>query len=183
MKNRLAFLAYASLLLLSGVSPSFAQGAADGFYKPTAVEGYVRLFGKRMALPIQPLRAALLRNGVVPVQDNRIPVQLVKWDEVLEEFRFRGVKGSAEASGPSAIVLREDARGFSGSCRRPLFVRQRGKVRFIPVTVTMNTNLETKIRGDILSMEAPVTVKALGVSAQGRITLLAEKMDTPPWKQ
>lgn len=172
------FLASAMAL---GLASTAMAGDADGFYKPTELSGYVRIAGKTLKLPLKELRAALLKNGVVVVQDKRIPVDKVKWAEVMEEFRFKGLDGPASTSSPSSVVLWKRGDEFIGRTSTPLIITQKGKVKFITVKARMDTRLDTRIRGDILIMQAPVRISALGVTAKGRITMRATRMPTPPF--
>lgn len=162
--------------------PVFA-GGADGFYKASEVEGHVKLAGQRLNLPIRPLRAALLRDGWVIVRDNRIPIRKARWAELLEEFRFKGIDGEATVEAPSDIRFRRDGKRWIGRAKKPLVVTQKGKYRkgflSVSVTVKMRTSLPTKVRGDLLRMDAPIEIKALGLTARGSINLTA-KRETPP---
>lgn len=163
---------------------SAGAGEADGFYKATKVDGHVTLAGQKMRLPIKALRTALLRNGLVVVKHNRIPVRTFRWSEVLEDFRFKGIDGEATASSPSNVVLHKAGRSFRGRAKRPLVVTQKGKYRkgwfSVSVKVRMSTNLATVIRPDgTLTMESPVSVSALGLTARGSIILKAKKQEVP----
>lgn len=173
---RVAGMALAFLLAAGTVSAA----GADGFYKPTELRGSVKLFGRTYELPLQPLRRALLDKGVVPVTNNRIPVNRVRWAELVERFKFRDIGGKAYAYGPSNVVLRKSGKRFVGRTNTPLLVKQKGKYKFVSVTVTMRTNLPTVIKDDVLTMNAPIEFSALGVTAKGSIVLEATKVETPP---
>ena len=150
-------------------------------YKATAVEGYIKFAGKQFDLPLRPLRAALLKDGYVVVTKNRIPISKTNWEKVLENLKFKGITGSAIASGPSDIVLKKTRFGYRGKAKRPLVIVQRGKYHFVRVTVTMRTNLETEIIGGKLTMKAPIKVQALGLTAHGKVILEAEEKELPPY--
>lgn len=162
------------------LAPAVFAGGADGFYKPTELSGYVKLGGKRLDLPLKELRAALLKNGVVVVKDNRIPVQKVRWARMMERFQFKNLRGPASTISPDHLVLRERGDGFIGYTSKPLVITQKGKVKFVTVKAKMNTHLETWIKGDVLTMEAPVRISALGVTAKGKIVMKARRQPLPP---
>lgn len=178
MMNRLICLVLGTLICC-GFAPLARAGEADGFYKPTELSGYVKLGGKRFKLPLADLRAALLKNGMVVVQDNRIPVQKVKWAEMMERFHFKNLHGPASTTSPSSVVLQPRGDHFVGHTRKPLVITQKGKVKFITVKARMNTNLETRIEGDMLTMEAPVRISSLGITAKGRIEMKAKRVPPP----
>jgi len=149
-------------------------------YKPTSLEGYIKFAGKTFNLPISSLRGALLKDGYVVVINHRIPIAKVKWSKVLENLQFKGIEGGAVTSGPSDIVLKEGRRGgYYGKAKRPLVIVQHGRYHFIKVTVTMRTNLETRIINGKLTMTAPIKVQALGLTANGMVTLEAEEVELP----
>lgn len=164
---------------LASPSPALA-GGADGFYKPTELSGYVKLGGKTFNLPLKELRAALLDDGVLVIQNNRIPVDKVNWARLMEKFRFKDLKGRATVTSPNQIILRERGDDFIGQTSEPLIITQKGKLKFITVKAKMNTRLQTKIEGDLLEMEAPVTLSALGVTARGKIEMKAKRQPLPP---
>lgn len=155
-------------------------GGADGFYKPTSVEGSVRFAGRDYKLPLAALRKALLEKGVVPVVSNRIPVKRIEWEDLVEDFQFRKIKGNATASGPSNIVIDKRGERYVGRTKRPLIVKQEGKYGFVPVTLLMRTNLHTVVRGDKLTMTSPIEIRVLGLTSKGWIRMEATKMDPPP---
>jgi hypothetical protein len=150
-------------------------------YKATTLEGHIKLAGQKFALPLKPLRNALLKDGFVVVTKNRIPIGKANWSKVLADLKFKGITGSALASGPSDVVLKETRLGYRGRAKRPLVIVQRGKYHFVRVTVTMRTNLETEIIDGKLSMKAPIKVQALGLTANGMITLEAKEKELPPY--
>lgn len=156
-------------------------GGADGFYKPTSVEGSVRFAGRNYKLPLTALRKALLEKGVVPVASNRVPVKHIEWEKLIEEFEFRDIDGKATASGPSNIVFTEKGERFVGRTQKPLVVSQKGKYRFVTVTLLMRTNLETVVKGDKLTMTSPIEIRALGLTSKGWIRMEATKMKQPPF--
>ena len=170
----------ATLLAMAARSPA-REWKADGFYKPTSLEGSVKFLGRTYQLPIRELRRALLDKGVLPVQRHRIPVKRVKWEDLVEEFRFRDIGGKAYASGPSNIIIRKRRNKFVGRTNTPLIVRQKGKYKFVTVTLTMRTTFPTEIKDGKLTMVAPVEIRALGLTAKGSIVLDAEKQELPPF--
>lgn len=178
--NRLTRILLGSVMIL-GLAPASIAGGADGFYKPTELSGYVKIGGKRLNLPLKDLRAALLKNGVVVVKDNRIPVRKVRWAEMMERFHFKNLHGPASTTAPDNLVLKEHGDGFIGYTSKPLVITQKGKVKFVTVKAKMNTRLETRIKGDELTMEAPVRISALGVTAKGRIAMKARRQPLPPF--
>jgi hypothetical protein len=159
--------------------PVSAQARADGLYKPTNLTGYVRLAGEKLNLPLTPLRNALLTNGLVPVQGNRIPVKPTKWEPVLESFKFKGIRGKARGSGSTSIRLRPAPRGFRGSTSDPVTVKMKGRYKFVPVTMTMRTRLQTRIIDGTLTMSSPVEISVLGISMKGSIELTARQIEIP----
>lgn len=173
------FLLAAALFLVLGAAPVRA-GGADGFYKPTSLEGSVKFLGRTYQLPIKELRRALLDKGMLVIHRNRIPVKKVKWEDLVEEFNFKDIGGKATASGPSNIVLKKRRKKFVGKSKTPLIVRQKGKYKFVSVTLTMRTTFPTKIKDGKLTMVAPVEIRALGLAAKGSIVLEAEKQELPP---
>ncbi len=178
---RLIYCCILCLTALTGLLPAREIPELPLIYKATALEGYIKLAGKKFDLPLKSLRGALLKDGYVVVSKSRIPIQKVKWSEVLEKLRFKGIKGGAITSGPSDVILRKVPDGYRGRTVRPLVIVQRGKYHFIKVTVTLRTNLETEIIDGKLTMKAPVKVQALGLTANGMITLEAEQMELPPF--
>lgn len=150
-------------------------------YKATALEGTIEFAGQKFELPLKSLRGALLKDGYVVLTKNRIPIKKANWGKVLEDLKFKGITGSALALGPSDVVLKETRLGYRGRAKRPLVIVQRGKYHFVKVTVTMRTNLETEIIDGKLSMKAPIKVQALGLTANGTITLEAEEKELPPF--
>ncbi|MCP5531906.1 MAG: hypothetical protein H7A49_00450 [Akkermansiaceae bacterium] len=176
--KRLLLLA-AALFFVAGAASARA-GGADGFYKPTSLEGSVKFLGRTYELPIKELRRALLDKGMLAIYRNRIPVKKVKWEDLVEEFNFRDIGGKATASGPSNIVLKKRRKNFAGRSKTPLIVRQKGKYKFVSVTLTMRTTFPTKIKDGKLTMVAPVEIRALGLTAKGSIVLEAEKQELPP---
>jgi hypothetical protein len=156
-------------------------GGADGFYKPTSVEGSVRFAGKNYKLPLNALRKALLEKGVVPVVSNKIPVKHIEWEKLVEDFEFRDIDGKATASGPSNIVFTKKGERYVGRTKKPLVVRQKGKLRFVTVTLLMRTHLQTVVKGDTLTMTSPIEIRALGLTSKGWIRMEATKMESPPF--
>lgn len=167
-------------LLAAFTASSALAGGADGFYKATSLSGTVRVAGKEVKLPLRELRNALLKNGVVVVRDNRIPVRTARWGEVLEELNLFGIDGNASVSGPDRIVLRKNSRGFAGTANRTLNVSLKGRYKRLPAKVTMRTSLRTKVIGDILKIDTPVEFRVIGLKLNGRITLEAKRMEVPP---
>jgi hypothetical protein len=165
--------------------PVFARepfvGGADGFYKPTSVEGSVRFAGRDYKLPLTALRKALLEKGVVPVVSNRVPVKHIEWEQLIEEFEFRDIDGKATASGPTDIVFTKKGERYVGETKRPLVVSQKGKYRFVTVRLLMRTNLHTVVKGDKLTMTAPIEIRVLGLTSKGWIRMEATKMEQPPF--
>ncbi len=164
--------------LCCGLAPLLPAGEADGFYKPTKLSGYVRLGGRKFDLPLGELRVALLKNGMLVVQDNRIPVRRVKWAEMVERFRFKGIRGPASTTSPGNLHLRKQGGHFVGRTRQPLIVIQKGKVRFVTVKARLSTNLDTRIEGDTLTMKSPVSISAFGVTARGMIEMKARRQSS-----
>ena len=156
-------------------------GGADGFYKPTTVEGSVRFAGRDYRLPLAALRKALLEKGVVPVVSNRIPVERIEWEDLVEEFQFRKIKGKATASGPSNIVFTKKGNRYIGRTRKPLIVEQKGKYGFVRMTLLMRTDLYTVVQGDKLTMTSPIEIRVLGLTSKGWIRMEATKMEPPPF--
>jgi hypothetical protein len=162
-------------------APEFPVGGADGFYKPISVEGSVRFAGRTFKLPLKALRKALLENGVVPVVANRIPVERIEWEDLVEDFEFRQIKGKATASGPSNIVFTKKGNRYVGRTKTPLIIEQKGKYRHVPVTLRMRTHLHTVVKGDRLTMTSPIEIRALGLTSKRWIRMEAAKMELPPF--
>jgi hypothetical protein len=156
-------------------------GGADGFYKPSSVEGSVRFAGRNYKLPLEALRKALLEKGVVPVVSNKIPVKHFEWEKLIEKFEFRDIDGKATASGPSNIVFTQKGERFVGRAKKPLVIRQKGKYRFVTVTLLMRTHLQTEVKGDKLTMSSPIEIKVLGLTSKGSIRMEATKIEGPPF--
>ena len=150
-------------------------------YKATSLEGYIKFAGKRFNLPLKSLRGALLEDGYLVVTNNRIPIHKANWSKVLENLHFKGITGGAVTSGPSDVILKEGRDSYHGKARRPLEIVQHGKYHFIKVTVTMRTNLETRITDGKLTMNAPIKVQALGLTSNGMVTLEAKEEALPPF--
>jgi hypothetical protein len=169
------------LTALTALLPAQEIPEIPVLYKATELEGYITFAGRKMDLPLKPLRAALLKDGYVVVTKNRIPIAKTNWEKVLENLKFKGITGRAVASGPSDVVLTKTRFGYRGKAKRPLVIVQRGKYHFIKVTVTMRTNLETEIINGNLTIKSPIKVQALGLTANGMITLEAEEKELPPF--
>jgi hypothetical protein len=164
---------------LGQAAATSAQAPADGLYKPTSLTGYVRLGGEKINLPLAPLRNALLTNGLIPVQGNRLPVNPSKWEPVLEGFKFKGIRGKARGSGPTTLRLTPAHRGFRGSTSDPVTVKMKGRYKFVPVTMTMRTRLQTRILDGTLTMSSPVEISVIGISMKGSIELTARQLEIP----
>lgn len=157
---------------------------ADGIYKPTLLEAHVTLAGKRLDLPIQPLRNALLRNGLIPVRNHRIPIHKYKWRAVLEKFNFLGINGNAYVTAPENLLFKRNQNGkkdwFSAKLTQPLRIRMSGRYKWIPVTVEMKTSLQSTIRDGHLVIDAPLNVSVLKINASGSLRLRAERKSLLP---
>jgi len=158
----------------------------DGIYKPTQLEAYVTLAGKRLNLPMATLRSALLKNGLVVVQNNRAPIQKSKWAPVLEKFNFLGINGKASVSASDHLRFKRSQAGkrdrFSGKLSKPLRISMKGRYKRLPVTVVMQTPLNSSIYRDKLRIDAPLSVSVLKITAKGRLRLTAERMTVLPPK-
>lgn len=160
----------------------------NGIYKPTGLEAYVTLAGKRISLPLGSVRDALMREGWIVIYENRIPIKKPKWELVLERMNFLGIKGNASVSAPENLVFRNregrpESMFFARSAF-PMQIRMSGRYKWVPVTVTLRTNLDTTIKGDSFVMDSPLSISVSGVvTAKGRIRLTAERKDVvPPWR-
>lgn len=172
-----------SLLLVA--SPAAEERTvADGIYKPTSLEAHVTLGGKRLNLPIKALRNALLRDGLILVRDQRVPIQRTKWAPVLEKFNFLGIKGNAYVTAPDNLVFKRSQAGnqdhFAAKLGSPLRIRMSGRYKWIPVTVEMRTTLDSSIRNGNLVIDAPLNVSVLKINASGRLRLTAERKTLLP---
>ena len=156
-----------------------AATEADGFYRPTHVSGSVRLAGRTYDLPLGSLREALLTKGIVPVISNKIPIRPAKWGTVLDEMGLFGIHGKTNVSAPSSIVLHSRGSGFAGKAPRPVVVRLKGKYKHLPVTITMGTSLNTTVEGDVLKMNSPLRIKLLGMTFNGSVRMVAQRMELP----
>ena len=172
------------------MSASLAQSTPstpDGIYKPTQLEAYVTLAGKRLNLPIGTLRSALLKRGLLIVRNQRAPIQKSKWEPVLEKFKFLGIKGNASVSAPDHLVFKRSQSGnrdrFSGKLSKPLRISMKGRYRRLPATVVMRTPLNATIQRDTLRIDAPLSVSVFKITAKGRLRMTAErKAILPPAK-
>lgn len=160
--------AFSACLLLTSVA--LADGV-DGIYKPTRVEGHVRVGGKRVNLPIGALRDALLKKGLVLVRDNRMPIQRAKWGPVLDRMGLFGIRGKTRVSGPDLVVLRQTGGIHAGRAAKPLEVKLRGRYKRLPVTMAMNTRLDTTVEGTKLKMNAPLRISVIGLTLKGTIQM------------
>lgn len=180
------FIGFAALCL--SLSSSFAQkeeqATADGIYKPTSLEAHVTLAGKRLNLPIKALRNALLRDGLILVRNQRVPIQKGKWRAVLEKFNFLGINGDAYVTAPDNLFFKRSQFGkkdrFSAKLGFPLRIKMSGKYKWIPVTVEMRTTLDSTIRDGILVIDAPLNISVLKINASGSLRLTAERKSLLP---
>lgn len=178
----LLFLQGASALALSPEPP-------DGIYKPTSLEAYVTLAGKRINLPLKSVRDALMREGWVVIRDRRIPIKKAKWELVLERMNFLEISGNASVTAPQNIVFHHppsrSRSTFLGRMSSPMQVRMKGRYRWVPVTVTLQSSLNSTVKGDQFLIDSPLTINVIGVvTARGRIRLTATRKDiTPPWRK
>lgn len=173
--------------LITSHAATEERAVADGIYKPTSLQAHVTLAGKRLNLPIKALRNALLRNGLIVVRDQRIPIHRTKWRAVLEKFNFLGIKGNAYVSAPENLFFKRTQFGkkdrFAAKLAYPLRIKMSGRYKWIPVTVEMRTTLDSTIRDGILVIDAPLNVSVLKINASGSLRLTAErKYFLPPGK-
>lgn len=157
---------------------------ADGIYKPTSLQAHVTLAGKRLNLPVQPLRNALLRNGLILVRNHRVPIQRTKWREVLEKFNFLGINGNAYVTAPENLNFKRSQNGkkdwYAAKLAQPLRIRMSGRYKWVPVTVEMKTSLNSTIRDGNFVIDAPLTVSVLKIKASGSLRLTAERKSLLP---
>ncbi len=160
------------------------RAVADGIYKPTSLDAHVTLAGKRLKLPINALRDALLRDGVILVRNQRVPIQRTKWRAVLEKFNFLGIKGNAYVTAPENLFFKRSQFGkkdrFTAKLGYPLRIRMSGRYKWIPVTVEMRTTLDSTIRDGSLVIDAPLNVSVLKINASGSLRLTAERKSLLP---
>jgi hypothetical protein len=157
----------------------------DGIYKPTELEAHVTLAGKRLNLPIKALRNALLRDGLIVVRDQRVRIQKSKWGPVLEKFNFLGIKGNASVTAPDNLIFKRSQTGkkdrFSAKLPYPLRISMKGRYKWVPVTVRMQTPLNSTIKNETLQIDAPLSVSVLKITATGSLRMTAErKYPLPP---
>lgn len=175
-------------LITFGASSASAQDeprpTPDGIYKPTSLEAYVTLAGSRLNLPLRSVRTALLRDGLIPIQDKRIRIQKSKWGPVLEKFNFLGIDGNASVNAPDLLVFKRHPNGpdnrFLGQLAYPLQISMSGRYKWVPVTVRMQTPLRSTIKGDTLQIDAPLSVTVLKITATGRLRMTAERKQLLP---
>lgn len=151
----------------------------NGFYKPTELDGTVRAAGKTYQLPLGALRRALLKRGVVPIIDRRMPIQRDKWGRVLQDFGFLGIRGDTLVNGPSELFFKKTPGGYSGQTNVPLVVKMKGRYKWLPVTMYLNTRLDSRIDGDRFIMHAPVRITVIGITLKGHIHLEAKRLEPP----
>lgn len=179
--TRPVLIGIAAMGLSLATSPAATEerAVADGIYKPTSLEAHVTLAGKRLKLPIKALRNALLRNGLIVVRDQRIPIQRTKWRAVLEKFNFLGIKGNAYVSAPENLFFKRGRFGkkerFAAKLAYPLRIKMSGRYKWVPVTVEMRTTLDSTIRNGVLVIDAPLNVSVLKINASGSLRLTAER--------
>jgi hypothetical protein len=163
-------------------SPGVRAGEADGFYRPTSLQGHVTVLGRQIDLPLGKVRDAMLTNGVVVVRANRMPVRTPRWGRVLENLGLFGIRGYANATGPDKIVLRKNRRGYAGRTATPVTTKIRGRYKRIPVTITMRTSLETLVVDDTLTIDAPVRISVRGIGFDGRVNMETKRVRLLPWR-
>jgi hypothetical protein len=151
----------------------------DGFYRPTHLDATVRAAGKTYQLPLGAIRRAMLKRGVVPIIDRRLPIQREKWGRVLQDFGFLGIRGKTLVSGPTEMRFRKSPAGHSARTNVPLVVKMKGRYKRLPVTMYLYTRLDSKIVEDRFIMHAPVRITVLGISLRGHIHLEATRVKPP----
>ena len=166
-----------SVMLSSSAVAQISE--ADGFYKPFRLSGSVRAAGKTYQLPFKALRNALLTRGIVPIQDQQLKIHRGKWGRVLQDFGFLGIKGPTSVYGPDDLVLNETRKGFAGRTRVPLEVKMKGRYKWVPVTMTLKTRLDSKVIGDRFTMDAPIQIKVIGITLNGSIQMEAKRLKPP----
>lgn len=168
----------AASTLFAGVASAQFE-APNGFYKPTELTATVRAAGKTYQLPLGAMRSALLKRGVVPIINRRMPIQREKWGRVLQEFGFLGIRGATQVSGPSELFFKHSKGVYSGRTSTPLVVKMKGRYKFVPVTMLLSTRLDSRIVDERFIMHAPVRITVLGISLNGHIHLEAKRMQPP----
>jgi hypothetical protein len=151
----------------------------NGFYRPTELRASVRAGGKTYKLPLGALRSALLKRGVVPIIDRRMPIQRDKWGRVLQDFGFLGIRGPTLVGGPSELNFRESRVGHSGRTVKPLVVKMKGRYKWVRVTMYLKTRLDSRIVDDRFIMHAPVRITVIGISLKGHIHMEAKRLNPP----
>jgi hypothetical protein len=167
-------------LAIFGCAAFSAVARADdsiAFFKPTSVSGTVNFAGRTYNLPLGKLRETLLRDGLVVVQGNRMPIRVNKWGEVLENFGLFGIRGKASASGPGEIVFKKVGKRLEGRTASPVTAKVRGRYKIFPIWVSMNSRFDTRIKGDKLIMNAPMAMYVRGIKLNGRIRMTAERKE------
>lgn len=177
VRRSLVFSGCLIVMLSSSVVAQISE--ADGFYKPIRVSGSVRAAGKTYQLPLRALRNALLTRGIVPIQDQQLKIHRGKWGQVLQDFGFLGIKGPTSVYGPDDLVLNETRKGFAGRTRVPLEVKMKGRYKWVPVTMTLKTRLDSKVIGDRFTMDAPIQIKVIGITLTGSIQMEAKRLTQP----
>lgn len=151
----------------------------NGFYRPTELDASVRAGGRTYQLPLGALRRALLKRGVVPIVNQRMPIQREKWGRVLQDFGFLGIRGATRVNGPSEMTFRESRVGHSARTKVPLVVKMKGRYKWLPVTMYLKTRLDSRIVEDRFVMHAPVRITVIGISLKGHIHLEAKRLNPP----
>jgi hypothetical protein len=165
------------MMACATLSPAMGVDDSLMVFKPTSVSGTVNFAGKTYNLPLGKLRETFLRDGLVAVKDKRMPIRVNKWGEVLENFGLFGIHGKATASGPSNIVFKKVAKRLEGRTASPVTAKVRGKYKIFPIWVSMSSRFETRIKGDTLTMNAPMKMYVRGIKLNGRIRMTAERQE------
>lgn len=172
-----SWLIAAAFAACASLSPAMEVNDSLMVFKPTSVSGTVNFAGRTYNLPLGKLRETILRDGLVVVQKNRMPIRVNKWGEVLQNFGLFGIRGKASASGPSEIVLKKVGNRLEGRTKSPVTAKVRGRYKIFPIWVSMKSRFDTRIKGDTLTMNAPMDMYVRGFKLNGRIRMTAERKE------
>ena len=165
----------ASLVSFTSLTP--ASAAVDGEYRFVSAEGSISADGETIVLPQDLLKEiGAIQNGRIIIKDNKIQLNRKAAAKIIKQIGDElGIEFDITISGPTSLKLKKSGNIYIGSTTDPVVVAFETTYGGKIISGNLKTYFNAKVKSTKLTLNVPITGKALGMKFKGDLTMVCKR--------
>ena len=161
------------LALLSLFFSPTVSAEVNGKYKYVSASGSIRVAGESIKISGNDMKDIMANSsGFTVIKNGKIRIDAQEFEQLLQE---PGVKLKISVTGPKSLKLRKAGNGYVGTGSKPVILTVKGKIEGQAISGKFKFNFKSKVQGDQLTFNVPVTGSMMGYPIRGQIRIVCKR--------